>query len=73
MTSGKIAPFKRVQGEQRDQLARKLRRKYERGASIRTLAEGTGRSYGFVHRVLSESGVHMRSRGGATKRQVAND
>ena len=44
-----------------------LRKKYEKGASIRALAESTGRSYGFVHRVLSEAGVTRRSRGGATR------
>ena len=35
--------------------------------TIRALAESTGRSYGFVHRVLSEAGVTMRGRGGATR------
>ena len=29
-----------------------------------------GRSYGFVHRVLSESGVKLRGRGGATRTKV---
>ncbi|MXM69002.1 hypothetical protein GR925_37830 [Streptomyces sp. HUCO-GS316] len=40
----------------RQALAKDLRRKYDAGASIRSLAEETGRSYGFVHRLLSESG-----------------
>ena len=31
------------------------------------MAEETGRSYGFVHRMLSESGVTLRGRGGATR------
>ena len=44
-----------------------LKKKYEKGASIRALAESTGRSYGFVHRVLSENGVTLRGRGGATR------
>ena len=35
----------------------------EKGASVRALAESTGRSYGFVHRVLSETGVTLRGRG----------
>jgi predicted transcriptional regulator len=35
--------------------------------SIRELAGETGRSYGFVHRMLSESGVALRGRGGATR------
>ncbi|HEV8166730.1 MAG TPA: helix-turn-helix domain-containing protein, partial [Actinomycetota bacterium] len=31
------------------------------------LASETGRSYGFVHRILAESGVTLRGRGGATR------
>ncbi|HEY2222440.1 MAG TPA: helix-turn-helix domain-containing protein [Actinomycetospora sp.] len=57
----------RITGDQRDKLATDLKKKYEKGASIRSLAESTGRSYGFVHRVLSESGVTLRGRGGATR------
>jgi Helix-turn-helix domain len=58
---------RRVTGAERDKLAADLRRKYEGGASIRTLADSTGRSYGFVHRMLSESGATLRGRGGATR------
>jgi hypothetical protein len=57
----------RITGAQRDKLATDLKKKYEKGASIRALAEQTGRSYGFVHRVLSETGVTLRGRGGATR------
>jgi hypothetical protein len=57
----------RITGNARDKLASDLKKKYEKGASIRALAESTGRSYGFVHRVLSESGVTLRGRGGATR------
>jgi hypothetical protein len=57
----------RITGPQRDKLATDLKKKYEKGASIRALAEQTGRSYGFVHRVLSETGVTLRGRGGATR------
>jgi ATPase subunit of ABC transporter with duplicated ATPase domains len=57
----------RITGTQRDKLATDLKKKYEKGASIRALAEQTGRSYGFVHRVLSETGVTLRGRGGATR------
>jgi hypothetical protein len=56
----------RITGAQRDQLATDLKKKYEKGASIRALAEQTGRSYGFVHGVLSDAGVTLRGRGGAT-------
>jgi hypothetical protein len=57
----------RITGTERDKLAGDLRRKYDSGQSIRALAEGTGRSYGFVHRILSESGATQRGRGGATR------
>lgn len=62
----------RVTGADRDQLATELRTRYEGGASIRDLAESTGRSYGFVHRMLSESGVNLRGRGGATRSKKAS-
>lgn len=58
---------RRVTGAERDKLASDLKKQYAQGASIRELAEGTGRSYGFVHRVLSESGAELRGRGGATR------
>ena len=51
----------------RDKLAVDLRKKYDSGKSIRELAASTGRSYGFVHRILSESGTTLRGRGGATR------
>lgn len=57
----------RLTGVERDKLASELVTQYEQGASIRSLAESTGRSYGFVHRVLSESQVTLRGRGGATR------
>jgi hypothetical protein len=57
----------RVTGSERDRLATDLRKKYDAGESIRALAASTGRSYGFVHRMLSESGATLRSRGGATR------
>ena len=57
----------RVTGGDRDKLAADLKKKYEAGQSIRLLAESSGRSYGFVHRILSESGGPLRGRGGATR------
>jgi hypothetical protein len=57
----------RVTGTDRDRLTSDLRKKYDGGESIRTLAQSTGRSYGFVHRILSESGATLRGRGGATR------
>jgi predicted transcriptional regulator len=57
----------RITGVARDKLTQDLAKKYDKGTSIRDLAESIGRSYGFVHRVLSESGVTLRGRGGATR------
>lgn len=57
----------RITGPDRDKLAGELTKKYSGGASIRALAEETGRSYGFVHRILTENEVSLRSRGGATR------
>ena len=59
----------RVTGGDRDKLAADLKRKYESGQSIRLLAEASGRSYGFVHRILSEAGASLGGRGGATRRK----
>ena len=61
----------RVTGGQRDQLASDLKKRYEKGESIRLLAESSGRSYGFVHRILKESGATLRGRGGATRKKAS--
>jgi predicted transcriptional regulator len=57
----------RITGADRTKLAADLRKQYDKGKSIRELADSSGRSYGFVHRVLSESGATLRGRGGATR------
>jgi len=61
----------RVTGGDRDKLATDLKKRYEGGESIRLLAQSSGRSYGFVHRILNESGVALRGRGGATRKKSA--
>ena len=61
----------RITGQARDKLASELRKRYDAGESIRSLAESSGRSYGFVHRILTESGTTLRGRGGATRRKKA--
>jgi hypothetical protein len=58
----------RVTGADRTKLATDLKARYDAGESIRSLATATGRSYGFIHRILTETGVALRGRGGATKR-----
>jgi predicted transcriptional regulator len=57
----------RITGGDRNKLSADLKRRYSSGSSIRDLASETGRSYGFVHRMLSEAGVVLRGRGGATR------
>lgn len=57
----------RVTGADRVKLASDLKKRYNSGESIRSLAASTGRSYGFIHRILSENGVALRGRGGATR------
>ena len=58
----------RVTGEDRSKLATDLKNRYAAGESIRSLAIATGRSYGFIHRILTETGVALRGRGGATRK-----
>jgi hypothetical protein len=58
-----------LKNKSRDQMLTELRSAYEGGASIRSLVEKTGRSYGSVHSMLRESGTTMRSRGGPNHRR----
>ncbi|MQA06314.1 MAG: hypothetical protein GEV07_27555 [Streptosporangiales bacterium] len=60
----------RISGADREQITAEIRRRYENGESIRSIAAAVQRSYGFVNRVLHESGVTLRSRGGATRRRA---
>lgn len=62
---------RRIAGPERDKIAAALTRRYERGASVRELTVLTGRSYGFVHKILVEYGVELRGRGGARERRDA--
>jgi hypothetical protein len=62
---------RRIVGTERQSLAKDLVKRYTSGESIRALAASTGRSYGFIHRVLTESGVQLRQRGGARRRKKA--
>ena len=57
----------RVTGAERSRLASLLGKRYRSGESIRALAASTGRSYGFVHQILTETGVRLRGRGGAAR------
>ena len=57
----------RITGDQRSTLGASFGERYAAGESIRSIAEDSGRSYGFVHGVLKESGATLRGRGGATR------
>jgi hypothetical protein len=67
-----IVKGQRITGADREKLGAQLRKRYLAGASIRELAGATGRSYGFIHRILLDSGVELRGRGGATAKRKAN-
>jgi hypothetical protein len=67
----KLPKGSRITGDGRTDLASSLVERYGKGESIRSIAEDIGRSYGFVHGMLVESGVQMRGRGGATRGAAA--
>ncbi|MGX1513956.1 helix-turn-helix domain-containing protein [Streptomyces collinus] len=54
----------RLQGAERRRVAKRLRRQYEKGRSVRNLAEEAGYSYGTTHALLQEAGTVMRDRQG---------
>ena len=60
-----LAKGRRITGPEREEVAARLRDRYTQGASIRELMTLTGRSYGWTHRLLRESGAVLRGRGGA--------
>jgi hypothetical protein len=53
-----LTKHKRVTGPARDEIAAQLRKDYENGTTLRDLAASSGRSYGFVHRMLTRSRSH---------------
>jgi hypothetical protein len=59
-----VRKYQRVSGADREALKADLKSWYEAGESVRSLSVSTGRSYGFVHRLLTEAGVELRPRGG---------
>jgi helix-turn-helix protein len=60
----KVEPRSWILGESREKLGALIKMRYESGSSIRVIADSIGRSYGFVHCVLGESGATLRGRGG---------
>jgi hypothetical protein len=65
----KIKKGSPVVGVTRAELAAELGAQYDNGANIRQLAEQTGRSYGFVHRLLVDADVTLRGRGGDNRKK----
>ena len=63
----KVARGARVTGVAREKLAAQMRKRYEKGATVRELHEETGRSFGAIQLLLAEAGTTMRPRGGARK------
>jgi len=57
----------RITGPERATLASQYAQRYAEGESIRSIAADAGRSFGFVHGILKESGIALRGRGGATR------
>ncbi|MET8276196.1 helix-turn-helix domain-containing protein [Streptomyces sp. NPDC079189] len=69
--SRKTPARKLMAGPARDQVAAELKERYEKGDSVRSIAEATNRSYGGVHRLLADAGVTFRSRGGETRKKTS--
>ena len=67
LKDGALKKGTRVTGQDRERMAADLRDRYDAGESIRALATATGRSYGFIHRILTEQGAALRGRGGSTR------
>jgi transposase len=61
----------RITGAPRAKLTAEIKKAYGKGASIRELAQQHGRSYGFVHRLLTEAEVTLRGRGGPMRKAAA--
>jgi hypothetical protein len=66
----RIEANRRIVGAERVTVTRDCLRRYGAGDSIRKIAGETGRSYGFVHRILVEGGAVLRGRGGANRRRT---
>ena len=69
-TVAAIEASRRIVGAERATWTEDYLRRYGAGQSIREIARDTGRSYGFVHRLLTEGGATLRGRGGARRRRT---
>ncbi|GIJ50047.1 hypothetical protein Val02_69330 [Virgisporangium aliadipatigenens] len=67
---GKPSRHRRLYGDARAAMTKKLVHMYRhQKMSIRAIADELDRSYGFVHRILRDSGIALRSRGGVRTRE----
>jgi len=57
------APRLRLLGDARQQAAKELQARYYKGATIRQLADETGRNYGVIHQLLASAGTQFRTPG----------
>lgn len=64
MTESLPPRYSRPSAEERVELAEKAAEMYRGGASMREISAELGRSYGFIHRLLTEGEVPLRRRGG---------
>lgn len=71
-TTPRFQRRERVTGERRNTVAVQLVERYRAGECIRDLATATGRSYGFIHRILTENDA-LRPRGGPGRRRRDGD
>ncbi|MDN5724542.1 MAG: helix-turn-helix domain-containing protein, partial [Propionibacteriales bacterium] len=66
-----VSKGSRITGTDRDKLSKEYAKRYRAGESIRSIQEGSGRSYGSIHKALADAGVPLRGRGGATRGAAA--
>lgn len=68
MSTPTLAPYVRITGDVRREVAEQLAQRYNDGASIRELCTQTGYSIGRVRGLLCSAGVTFRGRGGSRRR-----
>ncbi len=66
----KLVKGNRIEGSRRAGLTVQVTARYVAGDTIRDIADHFGRSYGFIHTIVVESGVPMRGWGGARRKPV---
>lgn len=62
-----LTRYEHVSGSAREHARNVVAEQYAAGATVRMIADDLGRSYGFVHRLLLEAGVELRSRGARSR------